>query len=138
VVILQLVAKDVFISANGAFDGGIFAWLGMFTARRFHQGKIGMGLALAGYSIPDSLFGFMIGSWADRYGRRYVVPIGFFWKSVYAPFLVWHSTPLISVLIRAALSVGFDVTHPLMSSFTTLLDPKPRGKTVDNALMEYG
>src|ERR1039457_1822711 len=79
----------------------------------------------------------MIGSCADRYGRRYVVPIGFFWASVYAPFLAWHSTPLISAVILAALSVGFDATHPLMSSFTTSLDPEPRGQTVDNALMEY-
>lgn len=74
------------------------------------------------------LFGFMIGSWADRYGRRFVVPMGFFWASVCALFLAWPSTPVISALIITALSVGFDATHPMMSSITTSLDPKHRGQ----------
>ena len=117
-----------FISANGAFHGGIFAWLGVFLASRYHLGEIGIGLVLAGYGVPDLVLGFMIGSWADRYGRRYVVPIGFFWASVCALSLAWHSTPVISALIITALSVGFDATHPMMSSITTSLDPKHRGQ----------
>jgi MFS family permease len=39
-----------------------------------------------------------------------------------------RSTPLISALIITALSVGFDATHPLMSSITTSIDPKHRGQ----------
>jgi len=117
-----------FILANGAFHGGIFAWLGVFLASRYHLGEIGIGLVLAGYGVPDLLFGFMIGSWADRYGRRYVVPVGFFWASVSALFLARQSTPVISALIITALSVGFDATHPMMSSITTSLDPKHRGQ----------
>jgi predicted MFS family arabinose efflux permease len=117
-----------FIFANGAFHGGIFAWLGVFLASRYHLGEIGIGLVLAGYGMPDLLFGVVIGSWGDRYGRRYVVPIGFLLASVCAFLLALRSTPLISALIITALSMGFDATHPLMSSITTSLDPKHRGQ----------
>jgi predicted MFS family arabinose efflux permease len=117
-----------FIFANGAFHGGIFAWLGVLLASRYHLGEIGIGLVFAGYGMPDLLFGFVIGSWGDRYGRRYVVPIGFLWASICALFLALHTTPLISALIITALSIGFDATHPLMSSITTSIDPKHRGQ----------
>ena len=117
-----------FIFANGAFHGGIFAWLGVLLASRYHLGERGIGFVLLGYGLPDLLFGFVIGSWGDRYGRRYVVPAGFFSASICAFLLALHSTPWISALIITALSVGFDATHPLMSSITTSLDPKHRGQ----------
>jgi predicted MFS family arabinose efflux permease len=117
-----------FIFANGAFHGGILAWLGVLLASRYHLGEVGIGLVLAGYGMPGLLFGVVIGSWGDRYGRRYVVPIGFFWASICALLLAPESTPLISALIITTLSIGFDATHPLMSSITTSLDPKHRGQ----------
>lgn len=117
-----------FIFANGAFHGGIFAWLGVILASRYQLGEIGIGLVLLGYGLPDLLFGLVIGSWGDRYGRRYVVPLGFFWAAICALLLELRSTPLISALIITALSVGFDATHPLMSSITTSIDPKHRGQ----------
>ncbi len=117
-----------FIFANGAFHGGIFAWLGVILASRYHLDEMGIGLVLVGYGIPDLLFGVVIGSWGDRYGRRYVVPTGFFLASICAPLLATRSTPLISALIITVLSIGFDATHPLMSSITTSLDPKHRGQ----------
>jgi MFS family permease len=63
-----------------------------------------------------------------QYGRRYVVPAGFFLASICALLLATRSAPLMSALIVTALSVGFDATHPLMSSITTSLDPKHRGQ----------
>jgi MFS family permease len=83
---------------------------------------------LMGYGLPDLLFGTVIGSWGDRYGRRYVVPVGFIWASMCSFLLAFHSTPLISALIITALSIGFDATHPLMSSIATSLAPKHRGQ----------
>jgi predicted MFS family arabinose efflux permease len=117
-----------FIFVNGGFHGGIFAWLGVLLASRYHLCEIGIGLVLLGYGLPDLLFGLVIGSWGDRYGRRFVVPLGFFWASIFAILLALRSTPLISALIIAALSVGFDATHPLMSSIATSIDPKHRGQ----------
>lgn len=117
-----------FILVNGAFHGGVFAWLGVLLASRYHLSEVGIGLVLLGYGVPDLLFGLVIGSWGDRYGRRYVVPIGFFWGAICALLLAVRSTPLLSAMIITALSVGFDATHPLMSSITTSIDPKHRGQ----------
>ena len=117
-----------FIIANSAFHGGIFAWLGVLLASRYHLGDIGIGLVLMGYGLPDLLFGTVIGSWGDRFGRRYVISIGFICASICAFLLALHTTPLITALIITALSVGFDATHPLMSSITTSLAPNHRGQ----------
>ena len=116
------------ILANSAFHGGIFAWLGVLLSSRYHLGEVGIGLVLIGYGLPDLLLGSVIGSWGDRYGRRVVVPIGFLWASICAFLLVAHTTPSASALFIAALSIGFDATHPLMSSIATSLDPMHRGQ----------
>jgi predicted MFS family arabinose efflux permease len=117
-----------FIFCNGAFHGGIFAWLGLLLTRRYHLHDAGIGLALAGYGLPGIFFGTTIGRWGDRYGRRYVVPFGFLWAAGCAFLLLPHSSRFVAVLAITALSVGFDATHPLMSSITTSLDPKHRGQ----------
>lgn len=116
------------IFANGAFHGGIFAWLGVLLARTYHFDETRIGLVLAGYGLPDLLLGLSIGSWGDRFGRRYIVPVGFWWGSLCALLLAVPSTPLISAFLIAALSAGYDATHPLMSSVTTSLDPRHRGQ----------
>ena len=117
-----------FIFANGAFHGGVFAWLGVFLASRYHLSEIGIGLVLAGYGLPDLLLAAAIGSLGDRFGRRFVVPAGILWSSICGVLLALHSNPLFSALIITALSAGFAATHPLMSSITTSLDPKHRGQ----------
>jgi predicted MFS family arabinose efflux permease len=118
----------MFIFCNGAFHGGIFAWLGLLLIRRYHLQDTGIGLALAGYGLPGILFGATIGRWGDRYGRRYVVPLGFLWAAGCGFLLIPHSPRLITSLVVTALSAGFDATHPLMSSITTSLDPEHRGQ----------
>ena len=117
-----------FIFCNGAFHGGIFAWLGLLIASRYHLGDVGIGLVLIGYGIPDLLFGGIIGGWGDIYGRRYVVPFGFLLAGVCAVFLVLPVSPFLAAIIIMALSVGFEATHPLMSSIATSLDPMHRGQ----------
>jgi predicted MFS family arabinose efflux permease len=117
-----------FIFSNGAFHGGIFSWLSLLLINRYHLHDTGIGLALLGYGVPGIFFGTVIGKWADRYGRSYVVPIGFLWAAIFAFLLILHSPRFVAALIITALSMGFDATHPLMSSITTSLDPKHRGQ----------
>ncbi|WP_161557367.1 MFS transporter [Acidisarcina polymorpha] len=118
----------MFIFCNGAFHGGIFAWLGLLLTRRYHLHDTGIGLALAGYGLPGIFLGTTIGGWGDSYGRRYVVPFGFLWAAACAFLLLPHSPRFIVALVITALSLGFDATHPLMSSITTSLDPQHRGQ----------
>jgi predicted MFS family arabinose efflux permease len=117
-----------FIFCNGAFHGGIFAWLSLLLISRYHLHDTGIGLALAGYGLPGIFFGAVIGKWGDRYGRSYVVPAGFLWAAGCAFLLLLPSPRLVAALIITALSAGFDATHPLMSSITTSLDPRHRGQ----------
>ncbi len=117
-----------FIFCNGAFHGGIFSWLGLLLMRRYHLHDTGIGLALAGYGLPGIFFGTVIGKWGDRYGRSYVVPAGFIWAAICAFLLIPSSPRFVAALVITALSVGFDATHPLMSSITTSLDPRHRGQ----------
>jgi predicted MFS family arabinose efflux permease len=117
-----------FIFCNGAFHGGIFSWLSLLLMRRYHLHDTGIGLALAGYGLPGIFFGTVIGKWGDRYGRSYVVPIGFLWAAGCAFLLILPSSRFVAALVITALSAGFDATHPLMSSITTSLDPKHRGQ----------
>ena len=117
-----------FITANGMFHGGVFSWLGVYLARTFHLGQAGIGLTLIGYGVPGLLLGARIGSWADTYGRRYVIPAGFVWAGCSVAALAFATKILIVFLAIAALSVGFDATHPMMSSITTSLDPRHRGQ----------
>jgi len=117
-----------FIVANGIFHGGIFAWLGVLLAQRYQLGEAGIGLTFIGYGLPDLILGSLIGGWADRYGRRYVVPIGFLWAAMCAAAVALSTAPWMAAFGLAALSIGFDATHPLMSSITTSLDPKHRGQ----------
>jgi predicted MFS family arabinose efflux permease len=117
-----------FIFGNGAFHGRIFAWLSLVLMNRYHLHDTGIGLALAGYGVPGIFFGTVIGKWGDRYGRSYVVPAGFLWAAGCAFLLLLPSPRFVAALVITALSVGFDATHPLMSSITTSLDPKHRGQ----------
>jgi predicted MFS family arabinose efflux permease len=117
-----------FIFCNGAFHGGIFAWLSLLITSRYHLRDAGIGLVFAGYGLSGIFFGTMIGRWGDRYGRRYVVPLGFLWAAGCAFLLLPRSSQFVAALVITALSVGFDATHPLMSSITTSLDPKHRGQ----------
>ena len=117
-----------FIFCNGAFHGGIFAWLSLLLMSRYHLHDTGIGLALAGYGLPGILFGTVIGKWGDRYGRRYVVPFGFLGAAGCAFLLLLPSPRFVAALVIAALSAGFDATHPLMSSITTSLDPRHKGQ----------
>jgi predicted MFS family arabinose efflux permease len=118
----------IFILANAVFHGGIFAWLGVLLAARYRLGDAAIGVALLGYGVPALFLGKLIGGWADRFGRRYVVPAGFFWAAASAALLAVTATRWMAALMVAALSIGFDATHPLMSSITTSLDPKHRGQ----------
>src|SRR5204862_7967777 len=61
---------------NAIFHSGVFTWLGLYSARRYGLGEVGIGLALLGYGVPGFLLGPIIGRAADRWGRRWLVPAG--------------------------------------------------------------
>ena len=108
-----------YVLVNAIVHGGVFAWLGVYFARRFGLGEIGIGLALLGYGIPGFLFGPLVGRLADRFGRSRLIPIGLLLAGASAVGLaadvsVWGAATLVTLL-----SLGYDLTQPLLAGIVT-------------------
>ena len=116
-----------FIFLNGVFHSGVFSWLGYYLAKRFNLGEIGIGLALLGYGVPGLLLGPAIGHWADRAGRRRIVPLGMCLAGSCAIALALPAPLIWAGIVVTLLSLGFDMSHPLLAGIITSLDPKRRG-----------
>lgn len=116
-----------YIFANSLFHSGVFTWLGLFFAQRYGLSDQGIGLALLGYGVPGLLLGPTIGHIADRIGRRWIIPIGLSLAAVSA-LLLAPDWPLGCAIVACTiLSLGFDMTHPLLAGMLTSLDPNRRG-----------
>jgi predicted MFS family arabinose efflux permease len=119
-----------FIFMNGLFHGGVFAWLGYYLAQRYHLTDTGIGKALLGYGIPGIFLGPPLGRLADRFGRRRIIPLGFLLAGACALALVPQNPLWLVTATVTCLSVGFDMSHPLMAGIVSSLDPKRRGQAM--------
>jgi len=115
---------------NGIFHGGVFAWLGVYLAERYGLGDVGIGLALLGYGIPGFLLGPIMGRVADRWGRRWLVPAGLGIASISAAVLILKIPLLTAPVVAATLSLGYDMTQPLLAGIVTDLDRKRAGQAM--------
>ena len=116
-----------FIFCNGAFHGGIFAWLGLLLTSRYHLHDTGIGLALAGYGLP--------GHFLRAHDRQMGRPLR---KALRCPLRIslgcCMCVPIASSQSRFVAALPSRLCrrirrdHPLMSSITTSLDPKHRGQ----------
>lgn len=108
-----------YVLINAVAQSGVYTWLGVYLHQRFGLGEAGIGFALLGYGIPGLLFGPVIGRLADRYGRARIIPAGVALTGVCA-LLLAAPLPLIAVQAAiVALSLGFDLTQPLLAGIVT-------------------
>lgn len=109
------------------FHSGVYSWLGLYFFQRYHLGDEGIGLALLGYGVPGMLFGPLFGHLADRVGRKRIIPFGMLIGALAgAAFIPW--APLLwPVAITTVLSLGYDMSHPLLAGISTSLNPSRRG-----------
>ncbi|MDB6025296.1 MAG: Multidrug resistance protein [Verrucomicrobiales bacterium] len=119
-----------FIFLNGLFHGGVFSWLGFYLSQRYHLSDEGIGKALLGYGIPGMILGPILGRLADRFGRGLIIPLGFFVAAACAFLLVPVSPLWMVTIVVTSLSIGLDMTHPLMAGIVAALDPKRRGQAM--------
>jgi predicted MFS family arabinose efflux permease len=119
---------------NAVVQSGVYTWLGVYLRQRFGLGEVGIGLALLGYGIPGLLFGPTIGRLADRRGRSWIIPAGVALTAVCALALAAPLTLILVQVAIVALSLGYDLTQPLLAGIVTDL-PGNRGQAT--ALMAF-
>lgn len=118
-----------YIAFNALLQSGIYTWLGVYLNRRFGLGPAAIGVALLGYGVPGFIFGPAIGRAADRFGRAPMIPIGVAIGAL-AAFALAAPVPLIAAaVIVTLLSLGYDLTQPLLAGIVTDL-PGQRGQSV--------
>jgi len=119
-----------YVLLNSIFHSGVFTWLGLYFARRYGLGEIGIGLALLGYGVPGFLLGPPIGRAADRWGRRWLVPTGLGTAAVAAGALILDVPLVVAALAVTLLSLGYDMTQPLLAGIVTALGGKRGGQAM--------
>ncbi len=108
---------------------GVYTWLGLYFERRFDLGQVGIGLALLGYGVPGLVFGPFIGRRADRSGRARLIPLGVAVAAGCALVLAADIPLAVAVLAVAVLSLGYDLTQPLLAGIVTQLSTR-RGQAM--------
>ena len=119
-----------YVFLNAVFHSGVFTWLGLYFAQRFGLGEVGIGLALLGYGIPGFLLGPVIGRIADRRGRRWLVPAGLGVGAIGAALLIPDLPLPAAVLAVTVLSLGYDMTQPLLAGIVTDLGGQRGGQAM--------
>lgn len=115
-----------YVFVNAVFHSGVFTWLGLYFSQRYGLGAVGIGLALLGYGVPGFLLGPVIGRAADRWGRRWLVPAGLAVGAA-AALVLAAPLPLAAAAVAVTvLSLGYDMTQPLLAGIVTALGG-PRG-----------
>jgi predicted MFS family arabinose efflux permease len=123
-----------YVLLNAILQSGVFTWLAVYLHQRFGLDETGIGLVLLGYGVPGLLLGPVIGRLADRWGRARIVPVGIALSGLCALALALPLGlgPVQTTIIL--LSLGFDLTQPLLAAIATDLKG-PRGQAV--ALMAF-
>ncbi len=119
-----------YVLLNSLFHSGVYTGLGVFFSQRYHLGEIGIGLALLGDGVPGFLLGPVIGRWADRWGRRWLIPLGLVTAALSVAALIFDLPLLAAGLAVTLLSLGYDMTQPLLAGIVTQLGGKRAGQAM--------
>ncbi|WP_225331685.1 MFS transporter [Mycobacterium intracellulare] len=110
-----------YVLINAVIQSGIYTWLGLYLGQRFGLMAVGIGLALLLYGVPGFLFGPRIGRLADRHGRARLIPLGLALTAAAGLLLAVPSPLLVVVAAVGILSLGYDLTQPLLAGIVTQL-----------------
>ncbi|MHC5748748.1 MAG: MFS transporter, partial [Nostoc sp.] len=119
-----------YVFLNGIFHSGVFTWLGLYLSQRYGFNETQIGITLLGYGIPGVLFGPAIGKFADRWGRNRILPIGFTVAALAPLVLIFNVPPIVATLAGTALSLGYDLTQPLLAGIVTNLNAERPGQAM--------
>jgi predicted MFS family arabinose efflux permease len=119
-----------YVFANAVFHSGVFTWLGLYFERRYGLGEIGIGLALLGYGVPGFLLGPVIGRAADHWGRKWLIPSGLAIAAFSAAALIRQLPLALAAVAVTTLSLGYDMTQPLLAGIVTSLSKERAGQAM--------
>lgn len=118
-----------YVLVNAIVQSGVYTWLGVYLSQRFGLTAVGIGLALLLYGVPGFVFGPTIGRIADRRGRARLIPLGLAVTAAAVTALALP-VPLVAAAVAVgALSLGYDLTQPMLAGIVTDL-PTPRGQAM--------
>src|SRR3546814_18698990 len=81
---------------------------------------------MLGYGIPGFLLGPVVGRLADQRGRARLIPLGLTVAAIAAGVLALSVPVGLAALAVALLSLGYDLTQPLLAGIVTDLSPNRR------------
>lgn len=119
----------IYVLFNAVLHAGIYTWLGLYLVERYDLSEVGIGLALLGYGIPGFLLGPVVGRLADRRGRARLIPLGLTVAAGSAVLLALPVPVGLAALAIASLSLGYELTQPLLAGIVTDLSPN-RGQAM--------
>lgn len=118
-----------YVGFNAVLHSGVYTWLGLYLHQRYDLGPVGIGLALLGYGIPGFAMGPLIGRLADQHGRARLIPAGVGLGALAVLGLAAPVPLVAAALLVTLLSLGYDLTQPLLAGIVTDL-PMHRGQAV--------
>jgi predicted MFS family arabinose efflux permease len=116
-----------YVALNSVFHAGVYTWFGAYFVERHGLGEAGIALAIIGYGVPGFLFGPWIGRAADRWGRRWLLPVGLAVGAAGAAALAPPIGVLTAAVAVLVVSLGYDLTQPLLAGIVTDLGGPERG-----------
>jgi predicted MFS family arabinose efflux permease len=116
---------------NGIYHSGVYTWLGLYLAQRYSMDALSIGLTILGYGIPGLLLSSLIGRAVDRWGRRWLVPLGLVMAALAGLAMIPQIPSVGTTVAVLVLSLGYDLTQPLFVGIVTDLgDENSLGQTM--------
>jgi predicted MFS family arabinose efflux permease len=119
-----------YVLLNGIFNAGVYTWLGLYFQKVFSLNGWQIGLALLGYGIPGLLFGPFIGRLADKFGRSKLLPVGLVLSALSSCMLIFNIPLVVARISVITLSLGFDLTQPLLAGIITQVGRERGGQAM--------
>jgi len=116
---------------NGIYHSGVYTWLGLYLSQRYNMDALSIGLTILGYGIPGLLLSSLIGQAVDRWGRRWLVPLGLVMAALAGIVMIFDIPAYVTTIAVLFLSIGYDLTQPLFVGIVTDLgDGNNLGQTM--------
>ncbi|QTE38563.1 MFS transporter [Mucilaginibacter gossypii] len=119
-----------YVFCNGIFHSGVFTWLGLYLKDNYGLNEWQIGLALMGYGLPGFIFGPFIGRAADKNGRKRLLPSGILLSALSVGLLALHLPLWMACLLITILSLGYDLSQPLLAGIVTDLGKNQPGQAM--------